>query len=344
MNRTLLVLIGIACALVTAAGIMYKHNPIHEKKSIPQMKKLLYDLLTDKTREHSGGSFYADEHHLMDNLLKSGVTEEESNTIYKKAFKPLGLPAESQRSPAPSGKEETEKDKESKTEVIDFTGTVTEIDTWNSPRRSLQDWFIRIKIKELTTNTQTIQPGKEIIYYVHSPVQFFHEPREQAVGKDYKFRARCLRNEKGEVTIPGLKVMDEILKQRPLLHDKDASVRREAIDFLSSYEGRDEESIPEIRKLLNDDSDMVRRSALASLTILRDKESIPTIRKFLDDSSERMRIDATQALVMFNDKESIPKIKEMLTDKSESVRKNAAEALEHFDRLEKHIQKDKEKK
>ena len=60
MNKTILVLIGIACALISAAGIMHKH-PIHPKrigisyrgpyfeeiaksgKSIPEIRELLKD-------------------------------------------------------------------------------------------------------------------------------------------------------------------------------------------------------------------------------------------------------------------------------------------------------------
>ncbi|HLD35737.1 MAG TPA: hypothetical protein VJC37_03370 [Planctomycetota bacterium] len=108
MSKTLLIVIGLICALVSAAGMMwysYK-SPLNivrwqdsinyyealrsilegdEKEYIPKLKELYTVSLTDISREYSAGAFYADEHAIRNTLLRLGVTEEEMNTLYRTA-------------------------------------------------------------------------------------------------------------------------------------------------------------------------------------------------------------------------------------------------------------------
>mgnify|MGYP001573215254 CR=1 FL=1 len=197
MNKTILIIAGIACAVITAAGIMWYNGQVNA-------------------------------------LRKLGVSEEE-----------------------------IEQAKNRNEGIINFTGKVknTSIYIWN-------DYLFMIDIKEVDKPDGEIQPGREFGYCVYFPSQLLHEPEYKAVGKEYKFRIIRGRNKKGELDYSDLMVMDEILRCRPLLHDKDASVRRKAIDFLSSNDGRDKESIPEIKKLLIDENEQVRQAVANALESL----------------------------------------------------------------------------
>ena len=322
MTKTLLIIIGLLAAVIAAAGIMWYNDPVNtarrqlydgkssvrykaiyklsalgDRASIPDIVRLLKDndpgvrrwaigaleelnakesipeitkLLEDNDLEVRYMTIRAfvkldakESIPRIKELLKD--KDEWVRNSAEWALKQLGVPAK-----------EIE---EAKPDLIDFTGKVTSVSMHDRGPHSLADWLIRIDVTEVNKSDPKIQPGKEFAYWVHSPVQFFHEPGEDAIGKTYKFSVMRSRNEKGE-KYPGLKVMDEIIKQRPLLHDKDVSVRRKALSWLVAE--ADWESIPEIKKLLNDEN--------------------------------------------------------------EQVRKDAAEALEFFDRLEKHIQKNKEQK
>ena len=326
MNRTLLIIIGLACALVAAAGIMWYEyndtvnvarrqlsdnyhfeafctlNKLEHKDIIkllqdnnPKIRSMAIDILINQKVKESIPEITKSLQDDIPNVRESAVialmafgTKEAIPEIKKLlndenedvrqwaefALKQLGVPAEE----IEKAKEETT-NRSIKPDFIDFTGKVTSVSMHDRGPHSLADWLILINVTEVNKSDPKIQPGKEFAYWVHSPVQFFHEPGEDAIGKTYKFSVMRSRNEKGE-KYPGLKVMDEIIKQRPLLHDKDASVRRKALSWLVAE--ADWESIPEIKKLLNDEN--------------------------------------------------------------EQVRKDAAEALEFFDRLEKHIQKNKEQK
>jgi hypothetical protein len=356
MNRSLLIIIGLCFAGLSADWIMHIRSHNYSTPAKPYYETGCDGKCTIAIRETK----IIDSRDLITTYkewLKSD--NEKTRAAAESELKRLGVP-----------KMEIE---EAKADIIDFTGKVTSVSMHNRGPHSLADWLIRIDVRDVNTSDQKIQPGKEFAYWVHSPVQFFHEPGEDAVGKTYKFRVFRSLNEKGE-KYPGLKVMDEILKLCLLLRDKDPSVRRKALIALSYAEWdresateirkllnddsdgvrgeatrvlsrfRDKESIPAIRKLLNDDSAEMRRAAVCALGFLDDKESIPAIRKLLNDNSDKIRGDAACALVFLGDKESIPEIKKLLNDESEQVRKDAAKALELFDKLEIHIQKTKEGK
>lgn len=223
MNRIVLILIGLLCAIVTAAGIMRYNNNVYYttgqlgvSTSIPP----------------------------LDN--KKHVSQIEEIKEAKEA-------------------------KENKEEVIDFTGTVlycglpkgTVSAILIGSHIRIAEWIVWVKIKDVSRDNSAIQPGKKVAFLVHSPVQLLHESGEKAVGKEYKFRFTESRTEKGQMPFFDLKTMDEIIKERQLLNDKDASVRRKALLCLVA-EG-DTESIPEIKKLLNDKDEQVRKDAAEAL-------------------------------------------------------------------------------
>ena len=74
-------------------------------------------------------------------------------------------------------------------------------------------------------------------------------------------------------------------------------------------------AIPEIRKLVNDDSSMVRSCAIGALRHLKDKESKEIFLQSVLDSNLEVRKSALQAIVDFNIMISEDQVKEIRKEK-----------------------------
>ena len=80
-------------------------------------------------------------------------------------------------------------------------------------------------------------------------------------------------------------------------------------------------AIPEIRKLVNDDSSMVRSCAIGSLRHLRDKESKEIFLELVLDSNLEVRKSALQAIIDFNIMIPEDQVKEIRKEKDNEIEK-----------------------
>src|SRR3989339_1135962 len=104
---------------------------------------------------------------------------------------------------------------------------------------------------------------------------------------------------------------------RRSIDNKDRRIRIEALATLSDY--CDKQSIPQIRKLLYDNDDMVFLCAGNALFHLNDRESLPEIRKFLEDKNPEKRASTLAILSDFRDRESIPQMRKLLYDSHKPI-------------------------
>ena len=80
-------------------------------------------------------------------------------------------------------------------------------------------------------------------------------------------------------------------------------------------------AIPEIRKLVNDDSSMVRSCAIGALRHLRDKESKEIFLELVLDSNLEVRKSALQAIIDFNIMIPEDQVKEIRKEKDNEIEK-----------------------
>jgi HEAT repeat protein len=188
MNRNLLIVIGLACAVITAVGIMWYHNPLNTARR--QM-------------------------HANDYLIRI----EALNTLYT-----LG-------------------GKSSIPEIIrllkDDNELVREVAIWSVKQLGLKESIPLIK--------SLLEDEDEWVnHYAEQALRQF------GVSEEEIKKARWTKK--------------NIIKLRQQLHDNDVSVRGGALEWLCYLD--DKESIPEIKKLLNDENEHLRQDASNVLFML----------------------------------------------------------------------------
>ncbi|MBI5777944.1 MAG: HEAT repeat domain-containing protein [Planctomycetes bacterium] len=120
-----------------------------------------------------------------------------------------------------------------------------------------------------------------------------------------------------------------------LLSDPDAEVRNSSVYALKLLRAR--EAIPAITGLLSDSDAQVRCTAVDTLDELyATRENAPAIIKLLADPDEEVRFSAIWALN--KSEEAIPDIKRLLSDPKDKVRKAAEEVLRDFGVIEAEIE------
>ena len=307
-DKTLLIAIGIACAVISAAGIIWSNNP-------------------------------------------SGVSGPAASKLISRLR---------QEDLAAREKEDIQKDKSNKDEIIEFAGTVIEVGPYIQQEAVIKvDFYghsiIRVKISQANKVDPIIQPGKEAVFLVHDPGQVLsYKDGTKAIGKYCDFRLTRKRNEKGGIMFQNLETIGALINLRRQLHDTNPEVRCAAINGLGKLGNK--ESIPHITNLLKDDNPDVRMAAFQVLCNFGASESIPKIIKatknndlfneknlmlfylnpkkvipevieLLRDGNKNVRTTALMVLSKFNIKEAIPRIKELLKDTDNLVRRLAEEAL-----------------
>jgi len=104
---------------------------------------------------------------------------------------------------------------------------------------------------------------------------------------------------------------------RKKLKNENDTVRAEAVQILGLV--GDKESIPEIRRLFEQDNKDVKKWTAIALAKLDDKKSfskiIPELRQLLNDEKHNIRESAVYALGKLDDKESIPGIRRLLSSR-----------------------------
>ena len=125
-----------------------------------------------------------------------------------------------------------------------------------------------------------------------------------------------------------------------LLSDPDAEVRHSSVYALILLKAT--EAIPEITGLLSDSDARVRSKAVDALDELYAYEATPEIIKLLSDPDENVCLSAIRVLDAFKTEEAIPNIKRLLSDPKVKIRTAAEETLKDIGVPEEEIQKAKE--
>lgn len=205
-------------------------------------------------------------------------------------------------------------------------------------KRDITKGFVRQNIGTIIIGLVCmIVAAAGVIYWMSNPVNLahlrLHSTNSRTRIEGIKFLSRFKFDKGGpprykqaywHTASPSPEDKRSAKKIRGLLNDADITVRDAAIYGLVSL--GDDESIPEIRKMLADVN--MRRMAIYALGQFSDRTSVPEIREFLNKGDNWVRINAINFLVQFNDKESIPEIIKRLSDPNEWVRYTALKAMD----------------
>lgn len=111
----------------------------------------------------------------------------------------------------------------------------------------------------------------------------------------------------------------------PLLRDKDAEIRRLAVEVLG--ENRDRDSVRALRDVLSDRDPRVREAAATALGKLGDHDVVPPLLKLLEDPVTRVRTAAAGALGKIGDPRAIKALVRAMERSDEPAAIASAQAL-----------------
>ena len=111
----------------------------------------------------------------------------------------------------------------------------------------------------------------------------------------------------------------------PLLRDKDAEIRRLAVEVLG--ENRDRDSVSALRDVLSDRDPRVREAAATALGKLGDHDIVPPLLKLLEDPVTRVRTAAAGALGKIGDPRAIKALVRAMERSDEPAAIASAQAL-----------------
>ncbi len=112
---------------------------------------------------------------------------------------------------------------------------------------------------------------------------------------------------------------------RELLHDEDDTVRRTVTEGLAQVVSR--AALPELRELLKDTDANVRRAATKRLIEMANREVLSDLRKLLKDEDADVRQAAVGGLVKAAGQEALSELHDLLQDVDAGVRGTAIEGL-----------------
>lgn len=147
------------------------------------------------------------------------------------------------------------------------------------------------------------------------------------------FLYKRLNDAEWNVVLAGLEALGnyskiDIGKIRFLKNSKNHHIRCKLAEILANF--KEEEGISLIKQLLKDKSDMVKKSAVISLSKTNASEALKYAEKNYNKSNWIVRVGIAEALANINNDKSLKILKKMINDKDIRVKEAALEALGKF--------------
>lgn len=358
MNRTILILIGIACAVITAAGITFSpYNPNNKGINLwqaidPQLKSyqaspIEYDGNESYEKGQRAVRAKMNKYFIMRKSNQFGAVritrkttdydggaeyewylqEDGSGNFLKDNCKHgYGKVFENYR------KEKTGDNKYNVTDI----GGVLKIKCgpfaveWSGGNWIYLNDSVEIAFSTVSSLKKIDVFDKNLEWFKKTTEKDIGKLREQFKDKDYIIRYYATKY------LGELDDKEAIPEIKKLLKDENKDVREaaeEALKFLGVPESEIEKAketsgeVIKLRQQLNDTNPEVRNAAVWAMWELGAKEAIPDIIKLLQDNDPVIRQSATIVLSNFVAKEAIPDITKLLQDNEFRVRLEAVSAL-----------------
>src|SRR3989339_273935 len=302
MSRTIIIIIGLACAVISAAGIMWYSSNSPRNQLIKQYNMFLLDSSGGKKLSEVMREF-RDDNNTIDDAIRILLycNPKESLPVIRKLLKDKNTGAKITAITALSGIRDKESIPEIRKHLNDEDAGVrtTSIyalsqmgDKESAPeiRRFLNDkneWLRNAAINAIIEfkDRESIPLLKELLK--HDGVDMIYAATLEQLGVPYEEIAEL--KWKGPVT------KADIVKLRQQLHNKNLSIQHNALYWIIKL--NDKESIPDLIILISEASDFESRlGALTTLGLWEAKEAIPQIKELLKDKEEWMRKEAEVTL------------------------------------------------
>ncbi|MBI5777928.1 MAG: HEAT repeat domain-containing protein [Planctomycetes bacterium] len=306
MNKTILIIIGLGCALLAAAGIMqHTHHTAHKKIHI------CYDtevepIVADDNAPGWVKDFFDESNKANNNkeLVNQGIPHNKNdNNSGSSSSTPLNY------------------------EEIKQLINAIKAECGNTSSSFGPRAIYRI---------DAVRDGPAIMNLLNDPDGSVRESAAFTLGlmgikESIPELRKLLYDSEPNVRKTAIETLNSLgaVKNTPeiihLLNDKDSWTRRAAVIVLGQSDMKD--AIPEITELLTDSDEYVRVCAIDALASLSGREAVPEIIKLLDDKVKYVRSQASITLINLDDKSVIPSMIELLQDKPERARDGVACAL-----------------
>ena len=312
MNRTLLIVIGIACAVITAAGIMwYNYNiPINITRRYLFHKDIM-------VRMHAIESLIE----LKDKASTPAIVRVIVKDSYWLVMYDNAIPLLCQLDPKQTVVALTKlldcKDKEISNKAGCFLCNIGAKEAIPQIKKLLQAGEHREDAVRELGRLGAKEMVPDFITLLNDEDRYVRGSAAYALAK--------------------LDAKEAVPQIKKLLEDGDIWIRSYALAALTKLNPT--ETIPQIIDLMRNDISKIDTGGYFYLLMDFDaKEIIPEITKLLHDNNDDVRVKSVWALRHLGSKESIPEIRKLLNDENERVREVAEEALKKLGVPDKEIE------